>query len=64
MLSIVVNDIYEISYNYLGAKFITLYSVPAAAKFYRRNEFKPLEPIMVSIYDRYVEGCIPMYFKM
>jgi hypothetical protein len=64
MFSITINDIYDISYKYIGAKFITLHSVPKAIKFYKRNGFKELEPIMVSMYDRYLDGCVPMYFKL
>ena len=49
---------------YCGANKIILYSVPDAVKFYERSGFKPFENYMLQSNERYLEGCIPMYFDL
>jgi len=63
ILRSVINRIYEMSINILGAEMITLYSVPDANNFYEKNSFRPLGDYR-SLDDEYTEDCTPMYLRL
>lgn len=63
ILRSVINRIYEMSVDTLGAEMITLYSVPDANKFYDRNYFQPLYEYR-SLDDEYTKDCLPMYMRL
>ena len=60
----VIADIYEFTENYCGADKIILYSVPSAYEFYNRAGFCDFEEYMLQSDDKFLDGCIPMYFIM
>lgn len=63
-LSLLINEIREITESYIGATHIVLYSVPDAVHFYRRNLFGGFEEYMKPEQHRYLDGCTPMYMPL
>lgn len=45
----------------IGMRFIILNAVPRAINFYKANYFAEYGTFMIPSYDRYTEGCQPMY---
>lgn len=54
----------EITEEYIGARYILLYSVPNAKHFYERNFFKDYTEYMLADNISFLEGCIPMYMDL
>ena len=53
-----------ISEHFVGAEYIVVHSVPDAVHFYERNLFVEFSPYMRAEHNRYLEGCIPMIFRL
>lgn len=53
-----------ISNEYIGAEHVTLYSVPKAYSFYRRNMMSEFTEYMTRENYPYIEGCIPMFMAL
>lgn len=59
-----IKEIEYISEQYVGAKFIILYSVPDATHFYDRNKFGEFATYMKPEQYMYLEGCKPMFMAL
>lgn len=60
----IIADIYEFTDKYCGADKIILYAVPSAYDFYKRIGFEDFKDFMLQSQDRFLDGCIPMFFDM
>lgn len=61
---IVYKLIDDFTNDYCGACRIVLYSLPEAVSFYKdRHHFKDFTCYMVPNDERYLEGCVPLFFK-
>lgn len=60
----IIADIYSFTENYCGADKIILYAVPSAYDFYKRIGFEDFKDFMQQSQDRFLDGCIPMFFNM
>ena len=54
----------EISEEHIGASHITLYSVPSAHGFYKRNLMADYEKYMTKESYSFIDGCIPMFMPL
>lgn len=54
----------KISEEYLYFEFVTLYSVPNAKGFYKRNCFEEFNTYMIPDKYSYLDGCIPMFMSL
>lgn len=59
-----IGNIYDLATQSIGAKFIILYSVPAAIEFYKKNRFEFLNEYMIPIKHIESEDCTPMYLRL
>ena len=59
-----VHEIHKIAERFVGARFIVLYSVPEAVRFYKRNLFSEFMDYMGAEQHGYIEGCEPMYMAL
>lgn len=64
LLCSIIKDINIFTEKLCGAGHITLYSVKDAETFYERNGFENFKKYMKQNDDRYLDGCIPMFFKL
>lgn len=55
----ILNEISNIASTRIGARFVTLYSVPNAQNFYKKFEFLEFEKFMIKERKLYIDGCIP-----
>lgn len=55
----ILNEISNIALTRIGARFVTLYSVPNAQNFYKKFEFLEFEKFMIKERKLYIDGCIP-----
>ena len=55
----IVNDLYNMSINLVGAKRIILCSVKEAVEFYQKNNFKKFDKDM-TVLDKYLDDTVPM----
>lgn len=60
----IIAEIYDFTDKYCGADKIILYSVPTAHDFYIKSGFQDFEEYMLKSQDRFLDGCIPMFFNM
>ena len=63
LLEAVIDMISFYASEYVGAEFITLYSVPIdhVARLYERNGFQRVEGALTAFKSDFTEGCIPMF---
>lgn len=59
-----IREIRRISLEYVGARYIVLYSVTDARNLYERNLFENFEQYMKPEQSLYLEGCHPMYMRL
>ena len=59
-----INHMYNISHEQIGASKIVLYAVPKAITFYKRHGFKEFGDTMYGDEGYYVNGCKPLFFDM
>ena len=59
---IIYNLITNFTEKYCGASRIVLYSLPDAVSFYKRHSFKDFTELMCPNDERYLDGCIPLYY--
>lgn len=59
-----VDYIKQIASSVIGATHICLYSVPKAKNFYKRCDFVEYDRHMNKDEKPFVEGCIPMFYKI
>ncbi len=53
-----------ISETIIGARYIILYSVADAVRFYKRNMFEPYTKFMTQDKIRFLDGCTPMFMAL
>lgn len=59
----IINHLYDISTNLVGAKSIILCSVKDAVKFYKRNHFKEFDSGM-TLLDKCIDDTVPMHLPL
>ena len=64
MFDYMIDHLWEISHDQIGAAKIVLYSVPQAISFYKRHGFKLFGETMYGDSGYFVEGCEPMYYDL
>lgn len=64
VFSQLISMIREIAEETVGARYITLYSVPDAVGFYKRNFFVELPTMFTPEHYRYIDECLPMYMDL
>lgn len=64
ILASVIKSITHIVENNCGANSIILYSVDTAVDFYKKNFFELFEEFMMTDSSNYLDGCVPMWFKL
>ena len=63
ILGNIIADLYHLSQNVLGFKFIVLHSVKEAVNFYKRTWFYEMDEYLM-FEDFFTEGCVPMYIRL
>lgn len=63
ILNKIINEIRTLTENDIGADKITLFSVPDAVDFYKRNLFDTIDYKELDVL-RYLQGCTPMCFDL
>lgn len=64
LFSFLIKYIESITNRFIGATYISLYSVPQAISFYKRCGFSEFEPYMQRDKKRYIEQCTPMFLTL
>lgn len=59
-----MSKIYDFTDEICGANFILLYSTPVGERFYKRCGFVDFPVDIMRNDSRYLEGCIPLCFKL
>ena len=54
----------DISERIIGARYILLYAVDSAVRFYERNLFTPYTEFMSKDKIRFLDGCTPMFMEL
>lgn len=64
MFDYMIDYLWKLSHDTIGAAKIVLYSVPQAVTFYKRHGFKMFGDTMYGDVGYFVEGCEPMYYDL